>query len=201
MKTVPSGPQAAFLDDFERAELGAEWNALSPRWKIVSGRLCARGARNKGVWLRRALPVNAVVEFDAIAESETGDLKAEVWGDGQSGATGTSYTDATSYLVILGGWKNTMHVLARMDEHGEDRFEVEVDPESDDERARPVSPGQVYRFRVERSDGRTVRWSVNGISYFELADPEPLAGRGHEHLGFNNWDAPVCFDNVRVSPL
>ena len=118
-----------------------------------------------------------------------------------AGATGTSYTDATSYLVILGGWKNTRHVLARMDEHGEDRFEVEVDPESDDERARPVAPGQVYRFRVERSDGRTVRWSVDGISYFELADPEPLAGRGHEHLGFNNWDAPVCFDNVRISPL
>lgn len=191
---------SVFQDDFERPELGADWNALSPRWKIAGGRLCARGARNRGVWLRRPLPTNAVIEIDAIAEADDGDLKVELWGDGKSGATGTSYTNATSYLAILGGWKNSKHVLARLDEHGEDRLEIDVDPDSDDERARPVAPGQVYRFRVERSDGRTIRWSVNGAEHFELADPEPLAGPGHEHLGFNNWDAPVCFDNVRITP-
>ena len=190
-----------FQDDFERVALGPDWNALSPRWRITSGRLCARGARNRGIWLRRALPTNAAIEFDAIAEAEVGDLKAELWGDGKSGATGTSYTNATSYLAILGGWKNSKHVLARLDEHGEDRLEIDVDPESDDERARAVAPGQVYRFRVERADGRTLRWSVNGAELFELSDPDPLAGPGHEHLGFNDWDAPVCFDNLRVTPL
>ena len=31
---------------------------------------------------------------------------------------------------------------------------------------------------------------------------EPRAfGAGHEHLGFNDWDAPVCFDNLKVTPL
>jgi hypothetical protein len=153
------------------------------------------------VWLRRALPENAVIEFDAVAEAEDGDLKAELWGDGKSGATSASYTNATSYLAILGGWKNTKHVLARLDEHGDDRLELDVDPESDDERARAVEPGQPYRFRIERADGRTLTWSVNDTRYFELADTEPLAGPGHEHLGFNDWDAPVCFDNVRVTPL
>jgi hypothetical protein len=192
---------AVFEDDFNRTALGPDWSALSPSWKIEDGRLCARGARNRGVWLARPLPENARIEFDAFAEAPDGDLKAELWGDGRSGATGASYTNATSYLVILGGWKNTKHVLARLDEHGADRLEIDVDPDSDDERARAVAPGQQYRFRAERADGKTLTWSVNGTAYFELADPEPLVGAGHEHLGFNEWDAPVCFDNVRITPL
>ncbi|WP_104977276.1 hypothetical protein [Sorangium cellulosum] len=199
VKGAPLG--GVFEDDFDRSALGPDWNALSPKWKIEDGRLCARAARNRGVWLKRPLPENARIEFDAIAEAPDGDLKAEVWGDGRSGATAASYTNATSYLVILGGWKNTKHVLARLDEHGADRLEIDVDPESDDERARPVAPGQPYRFRIERRDGKTISWAVNDVDYLELRDPAPLAGPGHEHLGFNEWDAPVCFDNLRITPL
>ena len=200
---APSLPTitAPFEDTFDRVELGPDWNVLSPKWKISGGRLCVRGARNRGVWLTRKLPVNARIEFDAYSESSEGDLKAEIWGDGVSGATGTSYTNATSYLAILGGWKNTRHVLARLDEHGDDRLELEVEPNSDDERARPVEAGQPYRFVIERADGKTVQWSVNGLTLFDLPDPEPLSGAGHEHLGFNEWDAPVCFDNLKVTPL
>ncbi len=192
---------AAWEDTFDRSELGPDWNTLSPAWKIQGGKLCVRGARNKGAWLNRRLPVNARIEFDAYAESADGDLKVELWGDGASGATSTSYTNATSYLAILGGWKNSRHVLARINEHAHDRLEIEVDPNSDDERMRAVAPGQPYHFKVERADGKKVEWSVNGTTYFAFADPEPLAGPGHEHFGFNDWDAPVCFDNLKVTPL
>jgi hypothetical protein len=197
------GPRitAAWEDDFDRAELGPDWNALSPLWKIQNGKLCVRGARNRGAWLNRRLPVNARIEFDAFAESAEGDIKVELWGDGASGATAQSYTNATSYLAILGGWKNTKHVLARINEHASDRLEIDVDPQSDDERMRAVARGQPYHFKVERADGKKVEWSVNGVVYFDLADPEPLAGAGHEHFGFNDWDAPVCFDNLKISPL
>lgn len=200
---LPARPPitAPFEDAFDRAEVGPDWNVLSPKWKIQNGRLCVRGAKNRGVWLLRKLPVNARIEFDAIAEASEGDLKVELWGDGQSGATSTSYNNATSYLAILGGWKNSKHVLARLDEHGDDRLEMDVEPGADDERARPVEAGQPYRFKVERKDGKTVGWSVNGLAYFELPDDDPLVGPGHEHLGFNDWDSPVCFDNVRVTPL
>jgi hypothetical protein len=174
---------------------------LSPKWRITAGKLCVRGARNHGAWLRRRLPTNARIEFDAFADTPEGDLKIEVWGDGVSGATAASYTNATSYLAILGGWKNTKHVLARLDEHGADRQEMDVDATSDDERARPVAPGQPYHFKIERADGKTLDWSVNGARIFRLVDAEPLAGPGHEHLAFNDWDAPVCFDNVKVTPL
>jgi len=138
------GPRitAAWEDTFDRAELGPDWNALSPVWKIQNGKLCGRGARNRGAWLERRLPVNARIEFDAYAESSDGDLKVELWGDGASGATTVSYTNATSYIAILGGWHNTKHVLARFNEHGPDRLEIDVDPNSDDERMRAVAPGQ-----------------------------------------------------------
>jgi hypothetical protein len=204
--------KAPFQDDFERGAdaaveagafaLGPEWVVTTPGiWRIESGRLCGERAHNHGVWLKRGLPVNARIEFDAVSQSPDGDLKAEYWGDGRSFATALSYTNATSYLTIFGGWHNKFHVLARLNEHGTDRKEIVVDPNSDDPRERPVVAGQVYHFKVERTDGRTVRWSVDGNEMLTFADTAPLTGVGHDHFGFNDWDVKVCFDNVRVVPL
>lgn len=182
--------------------LGPNWTAAKTNaWRIENGRLCGENARNHGVWLNRTLPVNARIEFDAVSYSDEGDLKAEVWGDGRSFATSTSYTNATSYLVILGGWTNTIHALARLNEHGTDRKEVHVDKDSDDPRQRAVVQGQTYQFKIERTDGKTVKVTVNGQEFFSWTDPAPLAGQQHDHMGFNDWKAKVCFDNVKVVPL
>lgn len=184
------------------SNLGPNWTAMRTNaWRVENGRLCAENAHNHGIWLNRTLPVNARIEFDAVALTDHGDLKAEVWGDGRSYATSTSYTMATSYLAILGGWHNTIHALARLNEHGADRKEIKVDKDSDDPRQRPVVRGQTYQFKIERTDGKTIRVTVNGVEYFSWADPAPLAGHGHDHLGFNEWEAKVCFDNVKVTPL
>lgn len=182
--------------------LGPNWSTSRPTaWRVENGRLCGEGAHNRGVWLNKVLPVNARIEFDAIATTDQGDLKAEVWGDGHSYATSTSYTNATSYLTILGGWKNTIHALARLNEHGTDRKEIHVDKDSDDPRQRAIVKGQVYRFKIERTDGITVRFSVDGLEYLSFKDPAPLGGFGHDHLGFNEWEAKTCYDNVKVTPL
>jgi hypothetical protein len=182
--------------------LGADWHqAGTTVWHIENGRLCGQGAHNHGVWLRRTLPVNARIEFDAMSDSPDGDIKAEVWGDGQSSATSISYTNATSYLTVLGGWKNTFHVLARLNEHGTDRKEIKIDPTSDDPREKPVTRSQSYHFKIERKDGKTVHWSVDGVEYLSFTDSQPLAGIGHDHFGFNDWEVKVCFDNVKVTPL
>ncbi len=184
------------------SNLGPNWTQMrTSAWKIENGRLCGENAHNHGVWLNRTLPVNARIEFDAMAMTDEGDLKTEVWGDGRSYATSTSYTNATSYLAVLGGWKNSMHVLARLNEHGTDRKEIRVDKDSDDPRQRAVVRGQLYQFKIERTDGKTIRWSVNGVEYLSWNDPAPLAGQGHDHFGFNEWEAKVCFDNVKVTPL
>jgi len=190
-----------FRDDFNRAELGDGWRALSRAWKIAGGELCGDGARNRGVWLRRRIPDNARIEFDARAATDEGDIKVEVWGDGMSGASGPSYDDATSYLFIYGGWRNSRHVLARLDEHAPQRLALEVDPSSDDPRQRAVEQGQVYRFRIERRDKKTVSWWIDELLVHELDDPDPLVGQGHDHFAFNQWTARVCFDNLVITPL
>ena len=117
-----------------------------------------KGAHNHGVWLSRTLPTNVRIEFDAASDSPRRRHQGR-----DSSATARaphrdqSYNDATSYLTIFGGWKNNFHVLARMNEHACDRPEIKITPGSDDERARPVNPGQVYHFKVERADGRSSR--------------------------------------------
>ena len=112
-----------------------------------------------------------------------------------------SYDDATSYIAIFGGWKNRLHVLARLDEHAKDRQELRVDPGAGDPRAQEVEPDRSYRFKVERRDGKTLHWSVDDTQIHVFEDTQPLSGEGHEHFGFNNWQVRVCFDNLRITPL
>lgn len=191
-----------FRDDFQRPTPGPNWFSTKPgAWSISSGRLCGRNAHNHPVWLKRRIPTNARIEFDAVSSSADGDIKVEVWGDGTSWATGTSYNDATSYIAIYGGWRNRFHVLARRDEHAPDRKQVDVDPSGATLAARKVEANKTYHFKIERSDGKTVRWFVNDIQVLEYADPKPLVGPGHEHIGFNDWQVRVCFDNLVVTPL
>jgi hypothetical protein len=194
--------EAAFSDDFERVGApGPDWRLTSSAWVLAGGRLCGENARNHPAWLARRLPINAVIEFQALSESPDGDIKAEYWGDGRSSASGQSYIDATSYLTIFGGWKNQFHVLARRDEHAADRREIKLIPGGADLIRAKVVPHRVYQFRVERRDGSTVRWQVDGMDILTYRDDEPLTGPGHEHFGFNDWQVRVCFDNLRVTPL
>ncbi len=192
---------ATFKDEFDRSEIGDDYFATSAAYRIEQGRLCVKGARNHPLWLRHRLPVNARIQLEAETKSDAGDIKLEAWGDGQSAATRVSYTDATSYLAIFGGWKNRFHVLARLDEHAPDRPEVVIEPGSDDPRQQPVVSGKRYRLKLERTDGRTVRFWVDDVEMLSFTDPLPLAGGGHDHFAFNNWETSVCFDHLVVEPL
>jgi hypothetical protein len=191
----------SFFDDFGRPELGPDWRSTSTAWRIAGGRLCVGNAKNHPIWLKRRLPLNAQVEFDAMSTSPDGDIKAEIWGDGRSAAAGTSYNDATSYIAVFGGWRNTFHVLARLDEHASDRKQNELLADTTDFKRARVSANKIYHFKLERRDGRTVRWWVDDIEVLAYDDPKPLAGPGHEHFGFNDWQVRVCFDNLRASPV
>ena len=184
------GIGAGFTDDFERAQIGRTYQKTGGDWRIENGQLRVQKAKNHPLWLLRVLPRDVRVEFDARSDGVEGDIKVEIFGDGASSAKGDRYV-ATSYVVIFGGWNNSKNVLARMDEHGADRVVG---------KPRKVEPGRTYRFRIERVGGTLTVW-VDGELLLEMEDPDPLAGRGHDHFGFNNWQSDLWFDNLRITPL
>jgi len=190
---VPRGDAALdgpFHDDFNRTELGPMWRNTGGPYSLVDGQLKVRGARNKPLWLRRTLPRDVSIEFDVRSESPEGDIKVEVYGDGVSKANADSY-NATSYVVIFGGWNNSLNVIARMDEHADDRV-VGV--------RRKVEQGHKYRMKIERK-GDTISSWADGQLLATMKDPQPLWGAGHDHFAINNWSSELWFDNLKITPL
>ncbi len=187
----PSVGPGGYADDFNREELGDHWYNTGASWRIIDGQLNIRNARNRPLWLRRVLPRDARIEFDIRSESPDGDIKCEVYGDGTSRATTEAYT-ATSYVIIFGGWHNTLNGIARMDEHAADRAMRPVPPR--------VEPGHMYHFRVEREGSRVRSWA-DDVELGSMDDANPLEGRGHDHFAFNDWEVELWIDNLRITPL
>lgn len=190
-----SAPPAAkgtlvFEDNFERTDLGDNWLDTGGNYRIVNGELRAQGARNKPLWLKRKLPRNARIELTARSESDAVDIKVEAYGDGKSKAIKASYT-ATSYVLILGGWNNSRSIIARMNEHGDDR-KVRTDPKGE--------KGKTYRFTVVRNQNK-LSWYVDSKLFLEMDDSAPLEGTGHEYFAINNWASEVFFDDLKIYKL
>ena len=179
-----AGGTLVFEDAFDEGGLSDRWVGPRTRWAVEDGQLVVSGARNDALWLEVPLPDRVRIEFDATSRSEEGDIKFEVFGDGR--------THESGYIGIFGGWNNRVNVIARLDEHGDDRQIGAAGVQ--------VEPGRVYRNQIVRTDG-TLRWYVDGSLFLRYVDPAPLAGEGHDRFGFNNWNAPLAFDNVRVYDL
>jgi hypothetical protein len=176
-----------FEDRFERTEIKNNWLNTGGAYRIVDGSLRIQGAKNKPLWLKEKLPQDVRVTFTARSESDAVDIKAEIFGDGKSRAVKASYT-ATSYVIILGGWNNRRSIIARMNEHGDDR-KVREEPKG--------VPGKTYRFDIVRK-GNRLSWYLDSKLFLEMDDPSPLKGPGHEHFSFNNWASEVYFDDLAV---
>jgi hypothetical protein len=182
--------EIVFQDDFQRKELGEAWTATGKGASLQNGALTIHRAKNHPVWLVQDLPDDVEIEFDAWSDSRHGDIKVELCADGESYATTVSYT-ATGYVVVFGGWKNTLDIIARRDEHGDDRIE------------RPtlgVKPKQTYHFKITRK-GSTLTWTVDGENPLVMNDPQPLTGPGQRGFGFNGWIARTHFDNLVIRAL
>ncbi len=180
-----------FEDGFERADLGPDWRPTGGNFGIVDGVLRTQDSRNHTLWLRRRLPPEVEVTFDAWSESGDGDIKCEIFGDGHSTSSGEGAYTATGYVLVFGGWGNSMSIIARMDEHGDDRKVT---------RKLKVQAGKHYAWRIRR-EGSKLSWWIDGQLLLEYDDPAPLTGGGHEYFGFNNWEAPLSFDNLAIRAL
>ncbi len=207
-----------YQDDFSNPSTVVDnyWTS-GGHWRVVNGELLSPGVKNNPLWLKAALPENVAVEFDVRSMSPEGDIKVEIFGDGSDHASG--------YVLIHGGWNNSISIIARLDEHGpslhrlkqqaqqvaaEKRLPsaglVETGVFRPDTRMRVeanpyrVELGRTYHWRIERR-GSLLRWFIDNQLFMELDDPFPLKGKGHDRFGFSSWEAQLYFDNLRITPL
>jgi hypothetical protein len=190
-RTKDPGISAPFEDSFDRAELGPGWNATSPEYRIADGKLSVKNGYNHPAWLKQRLPRDVLIDFDATSRSPAGDLKVELFGDGESFDPDKGAYTSTGYVLIFGGWNNSLSVICRIHEHDDGRKVERPDTH--------VELGRTYHWTVLRRGG-TIDWKIDGKPFLTWTDPEPLAGPGHEYLAINDWESDVSFDNLRIRP-
>jgi len=182
---------APFTDDFERADLGDSWNATSGDYRIAGGKLTVANAHNHPAWLRRRLPRDVVIEVDALSKSPAGDIKLELYGDGESFDPDKGSYTSSGYVLIFGGWHNSLSVICRQEEHGSGRKAARSDIR--------VETNRSYHFTITRRGG-AIDWAIDGKPFLAWTDPDPLAGPGHEYLAVDDWEAELVFDNLTIRP-
>jgi hypothetical protein len=182
-----------FRDDFARDAIGGNYVATADVYRIKDGQLNVSKGYNHPLWLRKKLPADAVVELDVRSMSPEGDMKIELFGDGESHARDRGAYNATGYVFIMGGWGNSKSEIARGDEHGGD-VPSRTEPK--------VEPGKTYHWKIVRKGGH-IEWFVDDMTtpFLTFDDARPFTGAGHEYLGFNDWESDLWFDNLVVRKL
>jgi hypothetical protein len=174
---------APFTDSFDRKELGSKWKKAGGTWTIADGALHSTGEHNIPLFLDVRLPKNAKIEFTAWSRSPAVDTKVEVFGDGTRHESG--------YIVIVGGWNNSITTIARLDEHEKTRVEKRTRWE----------PNKKYRWTVQRTDGHTIELFLDGMPVIAYDDKEPLTGARNAFMAFSNWESDVFYDDLVITPL
>ncbi len=206
---MPTATALPFTDAFEDSStVEKHYWSTGGLWRVVNGQLLSPGVKNNPLWLKASLPNDVAVEFDVRSMSPEGDIKVEIFGDGSDHASG--------YVLIHGGWNNSLSIIARLDEHGpafpavvakaagqdpvaagvyrqDTRTRVEANPYR-------VEIGRTYRWRIERR-GKLLTWLIDGQPFMRFDDPLPLTGKGHDRFGFSSWEAQLFFDNLKVEAL
>ncbi|HEX8703517.1 MAG TPA: hypothetical protein VF815_32075 [Myxococcaceae bacterium] len=213
----PTTAQLPYVQDFsDGSVVEKHFSAVGGYWRVVNGELLSPGVKNNPLWLQAALPENVAIEFTVRSEYPEGDIRVELFGDGSDPGSG--------YVLVHGGWNNSLSVLARKDVNAPSLQTLQQQaaraadrmglPSADlvktgiltedtpvrVESRMPVQVRRVYHYRIERR-GTLVRWSIDGQPFLELNDPFPLKGPGHDRLGLNGFESQIFFDNLRVVPL
>lgn len=182
-----------FSETFDGVVLAPHWHPTAGNYHVKDGALSAKGAYNHPLWLMRKLPAAVSIEFDAWSGSPEGDIKVEFFGDGRSFARDKGQYTSTGYVAVLGGWSNTLSILAKGNEHGVELVKRKLPK---------VALGHRYHWKIVRAN-QNIAWYVDDMTtpFLTLADPSPLGGDRHSFFAINNWESDSWFDNLNITPL
>ncbi|MBM3500296.1 MAG: hypothetical protein FJX74_16690, partial [Armatimonadetes bacterium] len=172
--TVADGGQGwklAFFDDFERAELGADWKTLRGRWSIRDGVLVCDEVSFLGHGKPLRSPVR--IEFDARS-AHPGDLTA-FWGTRAEAYVG-------GYFIGFASNGNTANKILRLGQ----QVAVNTGP--------LARPNEWHHVIGQVFDGR-VQLIVDGELALEYEDEEPVTTA--DTAGLIAWGEGE-FDNLRL---
>jgi hypothetical protein len=171
------------LSHYQQAQ--ADQGHVAGEWSIKDGRLHGSKIHNAALWISPlSLSGNIRVEFDAWSHDKAGDIKCEIFGDGK--------THQSGYIMIAGGWSNRMNIIARQDEHGEDRKQDHRCSQYKHTSCTQVD--QKQHWVIERKD-EEISWFIDKKLIMNYKDSDMLQGT---KFAFNNWSAASSFDNLRV---
>lgn len=158
-------------DDFERAELGPEWQVLRGKWTIKDGHAVCSGPGYLGCVKKVAAPVR--IEYDARSQ-DPGDLTA-FWGTAKAAYQG-------GYFIGFASNGNTGCKILR---YGE----------SVAERDGPVAQKNRWYHVVAQILGGRVQLLADGELLMDWPDPKPVTDA--DMAGVIAW-ADGEFDNLRI---
>jgi hypothetical protein len=107
-----------FTDAFERREVGPVWlDTSGGLFQVRDGKLNVQGGLNRPLWLRKRLPRDVIIELDVMSRSDVGDIKVELFGDGESFDPDQGTYFPTGYVFVFGGWGNSLSIIGKLGEH------------------------------------------------------------------------------------
>ncbi|MCA1808889.1 MAG: DUF4838 domain-containing protein, partial [Lentisphaerae bacterium] len=191
--TISEEWELVFSDNFEREELGENWEVVDGVWAIVDG--CLRG--NGTVTSSKGFPGGFQrLEFEARTDVQAAALLSD-----QPAETGVSDISSfiharspaegkplrTGYFFQFGGSNNTLNRLRKA---GMMLEEIR-------ENTRLITQDKWHRVLIE-NDAGALRMFVDGELVLEHVERDaPLLGEGHDRVGFYGWTAYLV-RNVNV---
>ncbi len=167
----------AWMDTFDRTEIGQDWHLVKGKASIQQGKLFLKGA---GATIVSTLSFkhDVKIEFDAQADPSTPpcDLSATIGANEEFGY---------GYLFAFGGANNQVNQILGFREKV-----VDTKPRL------LIEPEKTYHI-VALKEGKRLAYIVNGNTVVQAVTQDPIGGPGFDKVGLVTW-AGMIVDNFKV---
>ncbi len=188
-----TGWELVFSDDFERNELGSDWEVVSGIWHVADGVVSGAGV----LATSRGFPEDGSMAFQRLEFEATADVSEAEFDDpraisdlsavlhGRLDAQTGDFLQSGYFFQF--GWK--YNTRTRISKHGTPII-ADNSPET------LIVPGKTHHVAMVNESGR-LRLYVDGNLVIATNDPQPLLGGGNDRVGLFFY-MPVKVSNVKL---